>query len=256
MQAITRANFILGLISKVGQVSVQDLASELNVSVETIRRDLKTLDKKGELIRTHGGAISKRYIDEGTSFTNRASSNMQDKQDLAKQVIEHIYEGAAIGLDASSSSWLVAQALPDIRCTIVTNSLNNISVLSGKKNITIISLGGHYSEKYKSFYGLIAKNTLQEMALDLSVISCVGFDEHSGVWDSNEYNYEIKKTLIQVSSKNILIADKNKYKKRSLLKICNFCEIDILISNTEIESDIHGDMNSISNPNKHTITPI
>ena len=76
------------------------------------------------------------------------------------------------------------------------------------------------------------------------------------MWDSNEYNYEIKKTLIQVSSKNILIADKNKYKKRSLLKICNFCEIDILISNAEIESDIHGDMNSISNPNKRMITPI
>ncbi len=53
------------------------------------------------------------------------------------------------------------------------------------------------------------------MALDLCVISCVGFDEQSGVWDSNEYNYEIKKTFIEVSEKVILLADKSKYKKRA-----------------------------------------
>ncbi|WP_104037521.1 DeoR/GlpR family DNA-binding transcription regulator [Vibrio jasicida] len=231
MQAASRASHILKVISKVGQVSVLDLSQELKVSVETIRRDLKLLDKKGELVRVHGGAIGKQYKDEGTSFNNRAGNNIDDKKHLVEQVVSNIYEGSVIGLDASSSSWLVAQAIPDIRCTVVTNSINNISVLCGKKNISIISLGGYFSEKYKAFYGLIARNTLSEMALDLCVISCVGFDEKSGVWDSNEYNYEIKKTFIEVSDKVILLADKSKYKKKSLLKICDLDEIDMLISN-------------------------
>ncbi|EGR2987594.1 DeoR/GlpR transcriptional regulator, partial [Vibrio parahaemolyticus] len=228
MQALTRASHILKVIGKVGRVSVNDLAEELNVSVETIRRDLKILDNKGEVVRVHGGAICKQYRDEGTSFNNRANNNVIDKKHLVDKVISNIYEGSVIGLDASSSSWLVAQSMPDIRCTVVTNSINNISVLCGKKNISIISLGGHFSEKYKAFYGMIAKNTLPEMALDLCVISCDGFDELNGVWDSNEYNYDIKRTFIEVSEKVILLADKSKYKKKSLLKICNFDEINIL----------------------------
>lgn len=231
MQATSRASHILKVISKVGKVSVLDLSQELKVSVETIRRDLKLLDEKGELIRVHGGAIGKQYKDEGISFNHRVENNIDDKKCLVDQVISNIYESSVIGLDASSSSWLVAQAIPDIRCTVVTNSINNISVLCGKKNISIISLGGYFSEKYKAFYGLIARNTLSEMALDLCVISCVGFDEQSGVWDSNEYNYEIKKTFIEVSDKVILLADKSKYKKKSLLKICDLDEIDMLISN-------------------------
>lgn len=74
------------------------------------------------------------------------------------------------------------------------------------------------------------------MSLDVSVISCVGFDELSGVWDSNEYNYEIKKMFINVSEKVILLADKSKYKKKSLLKVCNFDEIDIVISNADVNT--------------------
>ncbi len=234
MQAATRASYILKVIAKVGQVSVVDLSEELKVSVETIRRDLKLLDKKGELVRVHGGAVGKQYQDEGTSFNNRACSNIDDKKHLVDQVISNIYEGSVIGLDASSSSWLVAQSMPNIRCTVVTNSINNINVLCGKQNISIISLGGYFSEKYKAFYGMIARNTLSEMALDLCVISCVGFDEHSGVWDSNEYNYEIKKTFIDVSDKVILLADKSKYKKKGLLRICGLDEINLVISNASI----------------------
>lgn len=75
--------------------------------------------------------------------------------DLVDQVISNIYEGSVIGLDASSSSWLVAQALPNMRCTVVTNSINNINVLSGKNNISIISLVVLSLKSTKRFMGLL-----------------------------------------------------------------------------------------------------
>ena len=71
MKSTPRASYILNVIKKVGEVSANELASELGVSVETIRRDLKTLDLRGELVRVHGGAVSKSYRDEGTSFIKR-----------------------------------------------------------------------------------------------------------------------------------------------------------------------------------------
>lgn len=234
MPIASRCSQILKIVSRFGRVSVTDLAEQLNVSVETIRRDLKILGEQGDILRVHGGAVSKNYLDEGTSFNNRAGNNVDDKKYLVKQAVSHIYEGAVIGLDASSSSWLVAQSLPDIRCTVVTNSINNINALSTKKNISIVSVGGYFSEKYKAFYGLIARNALMDMSLDICVISCVGFDMESGVWDSNEYNYEIKKIFIDISNSVLLIADKSKFRKRGLLKICNLSDVDILVSNADL----------------------
>lgn len=247
MKSFTRTNQIVKIITQAGQATVVDLSIELGVSVETVRRDLKALDEKGDLVRVHGGAVSKEYQDVGTSFVNRAGNNVEDKRKLVDQAISNVFEGAVIGLDASSSSWHFAQDMPDMRCTIVTNSINNISALSGKKNISVISLGGCYSEKYKAFYGMITNNTLAGMALDFCVISCAGFDVDSGVWDSNEYNYDVKRILIEVSEKTILIADKSKYKKRSLLRVCEIDDIDMILSNAilsgEDEVRIKGKMN-------------
>lgn len=229
-----RKKQIVNLVNREKHISVEHLADTFSVSVETIRRDLKSLDAKGLLVRVHGGATSKENSDVGTSFAQRAKSNVEDKQQLVEMAINHITEHSVIGLDASSSSWLLAQSMPNIKCTVVTNSINIINALEKKNNINIISLGGNYSEKYKSFYGIIARNTLNKMSLDLCFISCVGVDLDSGVWDSNEYNYEIKQSLIEVSNKKILIADKSKFNKRSLLKVCDLSSLDYLITNENI----------------------
>lgn len=225
-----RKKKIVDYVNTNQEATVEELANMFNVSVETIRRDLKALDEKELLVRVHGGATIKQTNDVGTSFNNRAKNNIESKQLLVDEAMGEISEGAVIGLDASSSSWLFAQAMPNILCTVVTNSINVILALEKKRNISIISLGGNYSEKYKAFYGKNANDNLREMNLDLCIISCVGFSESSGVWDSNEYNCDIKKTLISVSDKSILIADKSKLNRKSLLRICNYSDINLVIT--------------------------
>ncbi|MGF1735498.1 DeoR/GlpR family DNA-binding transcription regulator [Photobacterium satsumensis] len=232
-----RTNRIIDYINDSGRASVAELSSELNVSVETIRRDLKHLDAIGYLVRVHGGAVSKKNNDVGTSFNNRVKSNVEVKQNLVDKIIPQLFEGAVIGLDASSSCWHFAQSMPNISCTVVTNSLNVINALKGKDKVNIIGLGGNYSEKYEAFYGVLAKNMLDGISLDLCLISCVGFDFTHGVWDSNEYNYEIKRKLIDISEQVILIADKSKLHKRSLLKICDAVEVDIVVTDVILGSD-------------------
>ncbi|MDW6005140.1 DeoR/GlpR family DNA-binding transcription regulator [Vibrio mangrovi] len=229
-----RRKQIVDIVNNNSQVSVIQLAQEFSVSVETIRRDLKFLDKQGLIVRIHGGATSKTCRDIGKSFDYRAKNNIHEKQMLVEYALEYIEAGMIIGLDASSSSWLLAQAIPNIQCTIVTNCTYVISALSHKNNINIVGVGGSYSEKYKSFYGIIARNTLEKIALDVCFISCVGVDFDTGIWDSNEYNYDIKQSLIRSSKKTILIADKSKLHKRSLLKICDINTLACLITNAEL----------------------
>jgi DeoR family L-fucose operon activator len=106
-----RKKQIVNLVNNVKHISVEELSSTFSVSVETIRRDLKALDTKGLLVRVHGGATSKETSDVGTSFAHRAKSNVEDKQQLVEMAISLIKEQSVIGLDASSSSWLLAQSM-------------------------------------------------------------------------------------------------------------------------------------------------
>ncbi len=229
-----RKRNIVELVNRVKEVTVDELASHFCVSVETIRRDLKQLNAEDLLVRIHGGAISKQNEDIGTSFTHRLKDNAKEKQHLVKKAVSLVFEGSVIGIDASSSSYHFASLLPNINCTIVTNSLAIISLLQDKSNIHIISTGGNYSEKYGAFYGSIAINTLSQMSLDVCFLSCVGFCFESGVWDSNEYNCEIKKKFIEISNNVVLLADKTKFNKRSLLKICDANSINTIITDTDL----------------------
>ncbi|MGF1776683.1 DeoR/GlpR family DNA-binding transcription regulator [Vibrio nomapromontoriensis] len=221
---------IVELINDQRSATVEEIAEAFNVSVETIRRDLKKLDESGALKRVHGGAVSVQEIDEGRSFHARSRDYLEEKELLVSKALDYIQEGMVIGLDASSSSWCLAREIPNISCTIITNSLQNVIALEGKDNISVICTGGSYSEKYSSFYGPLAVDTLTNMSVDVCFFSCVGFDYDSGVWDSNEYNYQIKRSFIEISQQVILIADKSKYKKRSLLKICDSESVDVVIT--------------------------
>ncbi|MGF1724830.1 DeoR/GlpR family DNA-binding transcription regulator [Photobacterium nomapromontoriensis] len=237
-----RKQQIITEIDVTGSALVINLSEKYNVSVETIRRDLKDLEKKGKLVRVHGGAISCNVDDMGTSFNNRAKYNVDNKRTLVEKIVSEMFEGAIIGIDASSSSWLFAQVLPNIPCTVVTNSINVVETLSKKNNIKVICLGGEYSTKYEGFYGMITKSALLKLSLDFCVISCSGFDFDKGVWDSNEINLDVKRTLLDVSDHAIVIADETKYKKRSLLKICEIHEIDYLVTNISIDNETKADL--------------
>ncbi|MEZ9564954.1 DeoR/GlpR family DNA-binding transcription regulator [Vibrio artabrorum] len=221
---------IVELINDQRSATVEEIAQAFNVSLETIRRDLKKLDDSGALKRVHGGAVSVQKIDEGLSFYTRSKDYIEEKKLLVNKALNYIKEGMVIGLDASSSSWCLAREIPNISCTIITNSLQNVVALEGKSNINVICTGGSYSEKYSSFYGQLAVDTLTNMSVDVCFFSCVGFDYDSGIWDSNEYNYQIKRSFINISEQVILIADKSKYKKRSLLKICDNESVHVIIT--------------------------
>jgi len=223
---------VLEFINASEKVTVRELAGKFAVSVETMRRDLRKLDEQGEIKRVHGGVISIKSSssDVGRPFAERSKDNLRIKESLVKEALTQIKENMVIGLDASTSSWCLSQQMPNINCTVITNSLKNILALEAKNNIRVICSGGRYSAKYGSFYGPVAINSLSNMSADISFISCVGFDDESGVWDSNEYNYQIKQALISVSKQVVLIADKSKYGKKSLFNVCGIKALTSVIT--------------------------
>ncbi|MCW9710759.1 DeoR/GlpR family DNA-binding transcription regulator [Avibacterium sp. 21-586] len=226
----TRTSQILQLVNSVGKVNVNELAQQFSVSVETIRRDLRALNQKGLLHRVHGGAMSSQSKDIGRSFQARQRLNSEAKKYIAQQVVDYIFEGAVIGLDASSSSWHFAQLIPDIPCTVVTNSMHNINALVNKPNVTTIATGGVYSAKYAAFYGPLSEQLLLRLHIDLCVFSCTGVDSSGAIWESNELNASIKRKLIDASAQKFLLLDSSKFERKNLIKLGELSQLDILFT--------------------------
>ncbi|QIM62033.1 DeoR family transcriptional regulator [Pasteurellaceae bacterium Orientalotternb1] len=224
-----RHNAILTFLEKYDEANVQELAEQFVVSVETIRRDLNALAKQGMLHRTHGGAVSRKNRDIGRSFQVRQRINSEAKKSIAENALVHFFEGAVIGLDASSSSWNFAQLLPDVPCTVVTSSMHNIRALANKPCIEIIATGGTYSSKYDAFYGSLSGHLLSRLKIDLTIFSCTGISD-GVIWESNELNAVIKRKMMAVSKQVFLFADHSKYDRKDLIKLCDLSQVDILFS--------------------------
>lgn len=233
-----RDTWILDELSKKGSIYVKDIAERYQISLESARRDLRRLSKSDLLVRTHGGAISKHKPDMGYSFNTRQELNVVQKKQLAKNAVEAVFENAIIGLDASSTSWYFAQMLPDMPCSIITNSMHNVEALSQKRHINIIATGGVFSEKYFGFYGPLAELLLDRLHIDIGIFSCVGIDDHGAIWESNELNASIKSKLMSVCDKNFLLADKSKFGKKNLIQWASLTDFDNFFTDEIANSEL------------------
>ncbi|WP_373778721.1 DeoR/GlpR family DNA-binding transcription regulator [Glaesserella sp.] len=232
-----RHSLILKYLEKYEEAGVQELASHFSVSVETIRRDLNQMARNNLLHRTHGGAVSNKNRDIGRSFQVRQRINSDAKKTIAENAMKHFFEGAVIGLDASSSSWNFAQQMPDVPCTVVTSSMHNIRALANKSCIEIIATGGVYSSKYDAFYGSLSGHILSRLNIDIAIFSCTGISD-GVVWESNEMNAVIKRKMLAASKQIFLFADHSKFGRKDLIKLCDFSDIDILFTDQPPTAEI------------------
>lgn len=226
-----REAIILHQVNTKGRIDIHTLAQELCVSIETVRRDLTLLEKRGLLHRVHGGAVSCKTKDVGSSFQARQRYNYEDKRKIAQNAVEYVFENAVIGLDASSSSWHFAQLIPDIPCTVITNSMHNITALVNKSNVKTIATGGVYSAKYDAFYGPLSEQLLQRLHIDIGIFSCTGIDNAGNIWESNELNASIKRKMMDASGQVFLLADASKFDRKNLILLTNLAQIDIFFTN-------------------------
>lgn len=104
--------------------------------------------------------------------------------------------------------------MPDIPCTVVTNSIFNINALVNKPNIKTIVTGGVYSPKYEAFYGPLSEYLLQRLHINFSILSCSGIDNEGNIWESNELNASLKRKMMEASENAIYLQISQNLRKK------------------------------------------
>ena len=159
MLAAERHHQILEALKERGSLRTKEVASDLDVTDETIRKDFELLEHQGLLVRSHGGAIPSKRVIRELSLTERQLINREAKSAIAKAAAQRIQPGETIFIDASSTALTITQYLPSFHHTVITNAHDVVGALADVENIDLICTGGLLERRSRSMIGLVAERT-------------------------------------------------------------------------------------------------
>ncbi|EEJ0025559.1 L-fucose operon activator [Salmonella enterica subsp. enterica] len=227
-----RQQAIVDLLINHKSLTTEALATRLNVSKETIRRDLSELQTQGKVLRNHGRAkyIHRENQDSGDPFHIRLKSHYAHKADIGREALAWIEEGMTIALDASSTCWYLARQLPDIPIQVFTNSHPICQELGKRERIALISSGGQLERKYGCYVNPSLISQLKSLDIDLFIFSCEGIDSGGDLWDSNAINADFKSILLRRASQSLLLIDKSKFNRSGEARIGHLDDVTHIVS--------------------------
>lgn len=230
MLAIERQRRILELLQQAGSLRTAEIAEQLGVTDETVRKDFELLEKRGELIRMHGGASRPEKVRGDLSFTERQAIRRAEKQAIAKLAASRIQANETIFLDASSTVLTLTEFLPDLPLTILTNALNVLTALSDRPNLDLMCTGGLFDAKSRSFIGLTAEKSLQRYNIHRMFFSGSGLHMERGVSESNARQAAFKERVVANAEDVVLMADHSKLGRKASFFFADVSDLSCVIT--------------------------
>ena len=210
MLAIARKNAIRERLQEMKSVRITELASELSVTKETIRRDLLEMEQNGELIRTHGGAYILDGVQNDIDISTRQILMISEKEIIANKVDSLIQNGDYLYLDGSTTCWFIARKIAHRKLTVLTNSLEIANILSSSDTVTLHMIGGEYNAQSKSFRGEGTISNFERYFVDKAIISCRSVSMARGITDTSDDQARLHQMALSHANTRILVADNSK----------------------------------------------
>lgn len=235
-----RQKLILMEIESKGNVSVKSLKSLLNVSLDTVRRDLENLERQDKIQRVHGGAVSKTDIATNQTFLKRKITFLERKQELAGYAVAFVKENQAICLNAGTTNIEVAKQLAAKfeSLTIITNSLKVVDIFANKPGFTVIVPGGILNHKEFSLYGRSITEEISSFNIDIAFISINAISLERGLTDFRQGESEVINAMIKSARKRIIVADSSKFQTVSYLNICGFDKVHAIVTDSQLNESL------------------
>lgn len=233
-----RRREILALLQGGGSARVTDLAKRLGVTTETVRRDLKRLDREGRLVRTHGGAVPVEDSRHELPLDVRRNAQTAEKAAIAATAARFIEPGDAVCLDASTTCYELAKRLPEEELTVLTPSLAIATLLADRPGVEVVVLGGTLDPASLSLVGPAGLETLRRYNVSKLFFSCRGVDLSRGLSEASERHATLKRTMLDVAERSYLLADGTKFGLRSLVFFANVADVDVLVTDAAADAGV------------------
>lgn len=227
-----REQQILSKARKTGFVSVEDIASEHQVTLQTARRDLGRLAELGWLTRVHGGAVPVGESEQ-SEYIRRKQSGRAAKRAIAQAVAQRIPDGASVFINIGTTNEAVAEALiARSGLQVVTNNIHVAATLSGRSDARVIIAGGEVRSEDGGVVGEATRDFVDQFRLDFAILGISAVDSEGVMLEHDYREARIAQAIMANAKHRILVAEGSKFNRTAMTRVADLSDIQ------EVYSDI------------------
>jgi len=223
-----------------GRADVATLAAELDVTPETVRRDLTALERAGLLRRVHGGAVAIERFGVEPAIAARETVLTAEKARIGKVALAELPDdGAAIVVDAGTTTRQLVELLPtDIELTVVVNSPPLATVLARYANVTVMMLGGRVRGRTLAAVGDWGITALSTIHVDVAFMATNGISVERGLTTPDPTEAAVKRAMIAAARRTVLLADHTKIGNDYFARFGDLADVDTYITDTGADAEL------------------
>ena len=237
MQPEERQHRIGEYLQQVEFASLEEIASQVGVSVSTVRRDLTTLETAGGVRRTHGGARIVTPRSDEFTFSARDTHQLAEKEAIGRACAELIQPNQTVIIDAGTTVYHVARYLESKTPQIITNSLPVANLFASANRLEVIVSGGVIYPRLGVLVGPIAVEGFSKIHVDVAIMSAGGISP-AGITNSHGLLIDIQRAMIKASQKVIFCLDHTKFGRQSVLPLCALDSADAIVTDSAAPADL------------------
>lgn len=238
MRKLDRQSRIVDRLVRDGALVVAPTAEALGVSEETVRRDLKELERQGRLERHHGGA---RVLDESRSddYDRRLRSNPTGKRALAQAVAMLVAPGSSVMIDTGTTTLAIALALrARTPLIVVTNSVDVARTLAFDPRNEVFMAGGRLSVEDGASLGPTAIEYVGRFSVDWAIVSAAALDAADGARADRVSEADFTRAVLARARRRMLAIDATKFGRAALMELGPLSAFDVLVTDRAPEGDL------------------
>ncbi|MEX0775313.1 MAG: DeoR/GlpR family DNA-binding transcription regulator [Phycisphaeraceae bacterium] len=237
MLIVERQDHLLETLRRQGVAQLEELARELDVSVSTVRRDLETMERRGIVERTHGGAIYRGEPSEppgggepaSTPLSARMNEHVAQKQAIGRAAAAMVQPHMTLLLDGGSTVIYAARQIIARPLQVVTNSLSIANHFADQEDVELLLVGGSFYPRTGVTFGPIATGSLADLHADLLFYSL------AGIYSEEAYNInlvmaEVEQVMMRQAAQSVMLMDSSKFGRKSLVRVCGLAEVHRIIT--------------------------
>jgi len=234
-----RQQRLIDEVKRRGFMSVDGLAQLLEVTAQTIRRDVSALARAGLLARFHGGVGVPSSTVENIAYIQRQSLNADGKRRIAEAVAARVPNGCSLILNIGTTTEAVARALrhhEDLR--VVTNNLNVAAILSDNPRCEVIVCGGQVRSRDRGIVGEAAVDFIRQFRVDIGLIGISSVESDGTLRDFDYREVKVAQAIIAQSREVWLAADHSKFTRRAMVQLAHLSQVHVLFTDRPLTPEM------------------
>lgn len=237
MYAEERLRAIVELARTEGRVEVAALAERLEVTAETVRRDLTKLERRGVLRRVHGGALPVERAAGEPALDEKTGVMLTEKRRIAKAALELIPDAGSVLLDAGTTTGELATLFPDGELTVLTNALPIASLLVTRPTLDVHLIGGRVRGRTMATVDRWAMEALGDLQVDVAFIATNGLSATRGLSTHDQAEAQVKAAMLHAARETVLLADSSKVGAEQLIRYSTLERVDVIVTDSGLDDD-------------------